>query len=113
MNTEENESANTPKRTLHDQANQSKNVKVATNADKKALVPTKPSKKEKNIEDIMRHKEKGLLVISLNGTIQYRLGGVLDIYPTNSKYFHVKKNKWGSFDSMDSIIKKYLPYRRK
>lgn len=113
MNTEKNEFTNEVRQELNDQANQSKKVKLAPDAGKKALSPTKPSKKEKNIEDLMRHKEKGLMVISLNGTLQYRLGGILDIYPTNSKYFHVKKRKWGSFDSIDAIIKKYLPYWRK
>ena len=74
--------------------------------------PTNRQKQKINTKNTMDSLEKlkksGIMVISLNDTYQYRISGVLDIFPVNSRYHHIKLNKRDSFVCLEDLVKEYL-----
>lgn len=63
------------------------------------------SRRDKATEEIIQLKEKGYLVISLT-PYQFRINGILDLYPTNHRYHHIPTDKRGSYDKPEEIVKK-------
>ena len=60
------------------------------------------------IEILSKMKANGIMVIPMNPPYQYRISGILEVYPTNSKFHHIKLNKRGTFLRLEDLVEKYL-----
>jgi hypothetical protein len=70
------------------------------------------SNRQQIVEDLTKLKESGYLVIPMNPPYQYRISGILDVYPANARYHFIKTNKRGSFLKLEDLVNKYLKKKR-
>ena len=61
--------------------------------------------RQKEIESLSpRHEVKKLT------EYQYRINGILDLYPIHKNFHNIKTNKRGKYNSVEEIIKKQLSF---
>lgn len=60
-----------------------------------------------NALDIVQMRQHGFTVEKLTD-YQYRINGVLDLYPTNGRFHHITENKRGRYGDALAISKRLL-----
>lgn len=66
------------------------------------------ARKEANFWADMKRRLEEKYTVEYLTEYQWRINGVVDIYPTNRKWHDIKKNKRGEYRDMHGFLAKYL-----